>query len=139
MKLISFISAGVFIFCSAFLMKQENSKQQSLYDTKWRLTKIHSDSGTEEVLIKTAFIKFHEKKKSAGGNGGCNTFGSTLSVTGNKMSISEIFSTQMYCEETSKTETSFFRLLEKANRFEIKDKALLLYHDKDLLLEFESE
>ncbi|HWR33476.1 MAG TPA: META domain-containing protein, partial [Chitinophagaceae bacterium] len=95
MKLITFISAGAFILFSAFMMKQETGPQQSLYNTKWHLTKIHSASGNEEVLIKTAFIKFNEKKKSAGGNGGCNSFGSTLAVNNDAISIIEIFSTKM--------------------------------------------
>jgi len=37
------------------------------------------------------------------------------------------------------TEDAFFKQLEKVNRFEIKGKALQLYKDKELLLEFESE
>ena len=138
MKLITFISAGAFIFFSAFMMKQETRPQQSLYDTRWMLKKIHSSSGTEDVITK-AFIKFNEKKKSAGGNGGCNSFGSTLAVNNNSISITEIISTKMYCEGIQPTEDSFFKQLEKVTRFEIKDKVLLLYHDKDLLLEFESE
>lgn len=145
MKLITFISAGAFILFSAFTMKKtacqagrENSTQQSLYDTKWMLKKIHTSSGTEDVITK-AFIKFNEKKKSAGGNGGCNSFGSTLTVNNNVISITEIISTKMYCEGIQPTEDAFLKQLEKVNRFEIKDKKLLLYDNKDLLLEFESE
>jgi heat shock protein HslJ len=138
MKLISFISASAFIFFSAFIMKQETRTQQSLYDTKWILKKIHTSSGAEDVITK-AFIKFNEKKKSAGGNGGCNSFGSTLTVNKDAISITEIISTKMYCEGIQPTEDAFFKQLEKVNRFEIKDKALLLYFDKELLLEFESE
>ena len=138
MKLITLISGGAFILLSAFVMRKETATQQSLYDTKWHLTKIHTVSGTEEVPIKTAFIKFNEKKKSAGGNGGCNTFGSTLIVKSDAISITEIFSTKMYCEGVQATEDAFFKQLEKVNRFEIKDKTLLLYLNKDLLLEFES-
>lgn len=138
MKLITFISTGAFILFSAFMMKQETKPQQSLYDTKWMLKKIHSSSGTEDVITK-AFIRFNEKKKSAGGKGGCNSFGSTLSVNKDAISITEIISTKMYCEGIQPSEDSFFKQLEKVTRFKIKDKALLLYHDKKLLLEFETE
>lgn len=123
---------------SAFAMKKEKKSQQSLYDTKWSLKKIYTETGTEEVFTK-AFIKFNQAKNSAGGNGGCNSFGSTVLISGKKISITDIFSTKMYCEGIQQTEDAFFKQLEKVNRFEIKDKALLLYHDKDLLLEFESE
>ena len=138
MKLSTFISAGAFIFFSAFIMKKKNHIQQSLYDTKWSLKKIHSETGVEEVVSK-AFIKFNQAKNSAGGNGSCNSFGSTAVVSGNAISIKDIFSTKMYCEGVQQTEDAFFKQLAKVNRFEVKGKALTLYLDKNVLLEFESE
>jgi len=139
MKLISFASAGAFIFFSAFVMKKENSRQASpLYDTKWALKKIHNGRNVEVVTGK-AFIKFNQEKKSAGGNGGCNSFGSTINVSGSTVSFKDIFSTKMYCEGIQETEDAFFTQLEKVNRFEVKDKTLLLYMDKEVLMEFESE
>ena len=108
----------------------------SLYENKWYLVNIFQPTGAEVVTGKTSFINFIRENKSAGGNGGCNVFGSTFSVTGNKIRISEIISTEMYCEGIQPTENAFLRQLEKANRYEIKDKILLLYRDKELLLEF---
>lgn len=138
MKLITFISAGAFIFFSGFVMKKENSKQQTLYDTKWTLKKIHIADSTE-AITGTAFIRFNQEKKSAGGNGGCNTFGSSITVSGNKISFKDIFSTQMFCEGVQQTEDAFFKQLEKVNRFQVKDKVLFLYKEKEVLLEFEKE
>ena len=138
MKLVTFISAGAFIFFSAFIMKKKNHIQQSLYDTKWSLKKIHSETGVEEVATK-AFIKFNQAKNSAGGNGSCNSFGSTAVVSGSTISIKDIFSTKMYCEGVQPTEDAFFKQLAKVNRFEVKGKKLTLFHDKEVLVEFESE
>ena len=138
MKLITFISAGAFIFSSAFVMKNECTTQaSSLYDKKWELKKIHNISNVEEITG-NAFIRFNQGKKSAGGNGGCNAFGSTITVSGNAISLKEIISTQMYCEGVQPTEIAFFKLLEKVNQFVVKDKSLVLYYDKDILLEFEN-
>jgi heat shock protein HslJ len=78
-------------------------------------------------------------KKSAGGSGGCNSFGGTLSIKGNKIRISQVISTQMYCDGIQQTENDFFTALTKMNRFEVKNKKLLLYQDKLLLLELESD
>ena len=140
MKLTTCISAGVFIFLSAWVMKNKESNEQSgsLYQTKWTLKRIHSDSTYDEVTGK-AFIHFDNEKKSAGGNGGCNSFGSTLSVTGNNLQISEIFSTKMYCEGIQPVEDTYLKYLGKSNRFDIKGKILSLYKDKLLLLEFSAE
>lgn len=146
MKLITFISAGTLIVLSAFVMKspacpagRENTSQNSaLYNTKWSLKKIHTESGAADVLTQ-AFIRFNPEKKSAGGNGGCNSFGSSLSVSGNSINLKDIFSTKMYCEGAQQTEDAFFRQLERVNRFKIKDKTLFLYHDEKVLIEFRSE
>lgn len=139
MKLITFISAGAFILSSAFVMKKENTTQaSSLYNTKWELKKIHN-AGNVEAITGNAFIRFYQEKKSAGGNGGCNAFGSSITVSGNTVGFKDIFSTQMYCEGIQQTEDAFFKQLGKVNRFAIKGKALLLYQDKEVLLEFQSE
>jgi heat shock protein HslJ len=139
MKLISFVGTGAFIFFSAFVMKKETDKQlSSLYDTKWQLKQIHIADSVELVTGK-AFIKFNQAKKSAGGNGSCNAFGSSITVSGNTVSFKDIFSTKMYCEGVQQTEDTFFKQLGKVNRFMINGKALLLYNDKEVLLEFEKE
>jgi heat shock protein HslJ len=139
MKLVTFVSAGAFIFFSAFVMKKETGKPlSSLYDTKWELKKIYI-SGSTEIVTGKAFIKFNPSTKSAGGNGGCNSFGSSITVSGHTISFKNIFSTKMYCEAVQQTEDAFLKQLGKVNRFVIKNKALRLYKDKELLLEFESE
>ncbi|HEY6064021.1 MAG TPA: META domain-containing protein, partial [Chitinophagaceae bacterium] len=146
MKLTTFVSAGAFILLSAFVMKipayrsgREAAKQlSSLYDTKWKLKKIHN-AGDVEAVTNKAFIKFNQSAKSAGGNGGCNVFGSSITVSGNTVSFKDIFSTKMYCEGIQQTEDAFFKQLEKVNRFVIAGKSLMLYKNNELLLEFESE
>jgi heat shock protein HslJ len=138
MKLTTFISTGAFILFAAFLMKKENIPTQSLYGTKWLLKKIHNEEGVEDVQTK-AFIKFNQEKKSAGGNGSCNTFGSQAVINNKEINFTNIFSTKMYCEGVQKTEDAFFKQLAKANRFEVKDSILLLYQVNDVLLEFSAE
>ena len=109
-----------------------------LYNTKWSLKKIH-DNGKEEIVNTKAFIRFDKEKGSAGGNGSCNSFGSSTTINANEVSFKNIFSTKMYCEAVQQIETSFFNRLENVNRFGIKENTLSLYHDKELLLEFSAE
>ena len=42
----------------------------------------------------------------------------------------------MYCEQVQQIENKFLGSLEMVTRYDIKDKSLFLYRDKDLLLEF---
>lgn len=138
MKAVNLAAAGAFILFSAFIMKDKKGTQQSLYDIKWSLKKIYDSSGVTEVDSK-AFIKFHETKQSAGGNGSCNNFGSNFKLEGKTIRFSNIFSTKMYCDGVQPTEDAFFRQLANVNRFKIKEKKLILYRDKDVLLEFFAE
>ena len=106
-----------------------------LYNTKWSLKKVSTD-GNEETVNTKAFIRFDKEKGSAGGNGSCNSFGSSTTINGNEVSFKNIFSTKIYCEQVQQIENKFLGSLEKVTRYEIKDKSLFLYKDKELLLEF---
>lgn len=135
MKLVSFISAGAFIILSGFIMKKQST---SLYEKKWLLKNIHIKEEVRQVNTK-AFIRFDEEKKSAGGNGSCNSFGGSVTVHENTIHFGNLISTKMYCEGVQEIENLFFDRLGKVNQYSINDKNLRLYHDKELLLEFISE
>jgi heat shock protein HslJ len=111
------------------------SELASLDTSKWYLTRIHRDTGVTEITRKKAFIRFNEAKGSAGGNGSCNSFGSTLKLNGNTISFNDIFSTKMYCEEVQSIEDNFFSQLQKVTRYEVKGKTLLLFAGDDVVLE----
>lgn len=138
MKLLTVFGTGLFIIIAACSMQQKAEKQQqSLYGTKWSLKKIYTGS-TAETVNTRAFIKVDKEKGSAGGNGSCNSFGSTVVVSGTSIKFSDIFSTKMYCEGVQKTEDAFFRQLAKADRYEIQGHELKLYDGKTLLLVFQA-
>jgi heat shock protein HslJ len=139
MKLMTFFGTGIFIvFAACCIQKEAASKQFPFFDMKWNLKKMHTPSGTDIVNTK-AFIKFNKEKGSAGGNGSCNNFGSTITLDGNKVSFSNIFSTKMYCEGIQSIEDAYFKDLQMVNRYEITENRLFLYHGQEILLEFESE
>ena len=107
--------------------------QPNFFGTEWKLTRI------EGSVIKNdrAFIRFDETKNSAGGNGGCNVFGGSLSKIGNKLKISEVFSTKMFCQNGSDVENKFFTNLDRVTEYEIRDEKLFLMANKTVVLEFE--
>ena len=130
----------VFILLTASCTSAKETMEQltPLYNTKWSLKKIYTH-GKEETVNTKAFILFDKEKGSAGGNGSCNSFGSTATINGDEVSFKNVFSTKMYCEKVQQIENKYFKQLGNANRFEIKDKTLFLYHDKEKLLEFLAE
>jgi len=136
MKQLYLICAALIIFTISCKPGEEIMRSSTpLYSTKWSLKKIH-DNGNEEIVNTKAFIRFDKEKGSAGGNGSCNSFGSSATINGNEVSFKNVFSTKMYCDQVQQIENKFLGSLEKVTRYEVKDKSLFLYRDKELLLEF---
>ena len=136
MKQLFFICVAMVILTSSCKSSKEIMPSPTpLYTTKWSSKKIHSN-GNEEIVNTKAFIRFDKEKGSAGGNGSCNSFGSSPTINGNEVSFKNVFSTKMYCEQVQQIENKFLGSLEKVTRYEIKDKSLFFYKDKELLLEF---
>ena len=133
---LSYAAAIMLLSCNS--SKETMNSAIPLYNVKWSLKKIYSGDAIQIVETK-AFIRFDKEKGSAGGNGSCNSFGSNFIITDDKVSFKNIFSTKMYCEAVQQTENDFLNRLENANRFEIKDKTLFLYRDKEIMLEFRAE
>jgi len=136
MKQLYFICVAILMITISCKSAKETMKTTTpLFNTKWSLKKIYTD-GKEETANTKAFIRLDKEKGSAGGNGSCNSFGSTTIINSNEVSFKNIFSTKMYCEQVQSIENKFLVSLEKVTRYEIKDESLLLYNDKNLLLEF---
>jgi heat shock protein HslJ len=122
----------------SFFNKENNISEQRLDSTKWLLVKVHGDK-ISEVAGKKAFIRFDVSKNRVGGNGSCNMFRGSLAMEGNKITVTNIFSTKMYCEGVQDIENSFLDMLGKATRYEIKENRLFLYTGDTLVLEFIAE
>jgi heat shock protein HslJ len=135
MKHIFAFCAGIILTYSCNSAKENMQSIIPLYNTKWLLKKIYS-GGQEDAVTTKAFIRFDQEKGSAGGNGSCNSFGSSITINGNNVSFKNTFSTKMYCEQVQQIENKFLGSLEKITRYEIKNKSLFLYRGKELLLEF---
>ncbi|HEY2867316.1 MAG TPA: META domain-containing protein [Pyrinomonadaceae bacterium] len=107
-----------------------------LEDGKWYLTSI-AGSPIPKVQ-EDAYISFHLKEGSAGGDTSCNVFGGNIETTGDKFSFTQGISTMRACieDERMDIERQFLDGLRRANRYEIRGESLMLYHDRKLLLTF---
>ena len=85
MKQLYFICIAILIITISCKSAKETMKTATpLFNTKWSLKKIYAD-GKEETVNTKAFIRFDKEKGSAGGNGSCNSFGSTATINGNEV------------------------------------------------------
>ncbi len=116
----------------------ENSNTVKLEDKKWILTSIAGKPVPKTETV--PFLVFDKQKSSAGGDSGCNVFGGSYKAGDDKISITEIISTQRACieDERMNIEREFLGGLQKATRFEIKAGKLNLYEGDVPLLTFDA-
>jgi heat shock protein HslJ len=139
MKQPYFICIAIIMLAGSCKLAKESMQETTpLYNTKWSLKKIYTNN-KEEVVNTKAFIRFDKEKGSAGGNGSCNSFGSAATIAANQLGFKNIFSTKMYCDQVQQIENKYLGHLGKITRYEIRGKNLLLYNDKELMLEFSAE
>ena len=92
-----------------------------LKGTSWRLTTLGGASLIPGTEI-TATFEDGEVRGSA-----CNTYGGTYRVSGDRLTMSEVFMTEMACVEPQgimEQELAFFSLLTSAQSFKLTDGGL---------------
>jgi len=78
-----------------------------------------------------AFIKFSAKGEVMG-NGGCNNFGSSYELNGQRIIFGPIMSTKKACMGPAmQQETDFFAALQKAHHVEATHLKLVIYDEND--------
>jgi heat shock protein HslJ len=96
----------------------------NLPGTQWTLEEI---GGKPVIANSQATLTFPEAGRAAG-NGSCNQFTGSAQVNGNTIKFGPMAATRMMCDpEASGQETEYFKALQGAQRFELRDGKLLIY------------
>ena len=132
MTKITVVLAGslvLLIGCSAFPVVAD-----PLDGTSWEL---YAYRKTRPIDGSTLTISFEGGKVS--GTSGCNSYGGSYMVDGDKLVVSKIFATLMACPETEglmEQETMFLQFLGDAQRFEMVDGQLQIFWSNHEALTF---
>ncbi len=100
-----------------------------LEGTTWVLESYKDGSGTHQALDRTEVtLNFNKQEQQMGGNAGCNHYGGTYELQGNKLKLLEVTSTLMACidEAVMNQETAYLKALSKAEEYKIEDGVLTL-------------
>ena len=105
----------------------------SLLGTEWTLADL---AGTAVIANSKASIAFPEAGRVAG-NGSCNRFTGSVTITPDTLKFGPIASTRMACIDggVSAQEDAYLKALNAANRYQLRDSDLLIYvagYDKPL-------
>jgi len=97
----------------------------SLIGSEWILADL---AGTPVIANSKASIAFPELGRVAG-NGSCNRFTGSVTITGDTLKFGPLASTRMACMDggVSAQEDAYLKALGAANRYEFRDPNLLIY------------
>jgi putative lipoprotein len=110
---------------SALKFKRKTNEKKVSLNGKWQLISIKLGNNLP-IPLPAKPITLNIDKDKIGGNGGCNTYGGSFSQTGKTLKFSDIFSTKMWCEDSSPTENRYFDALGKSVNFELNNDELIL-------------
>lgn len=135
MKLMIALLFLVFAGCNTS-NRSAGGSEELLTKNTWILKTIYQQTDTLRVTDPVAFLHFDTTKKTAGGKGGCNSYGSQYSLDKERVNFSNSYSTKMYCKEFQHIEDKYFEALAKVNRYQVSSLGLVLYNGEQPLLEF---
>jgi len=109
-----------------------------LEDTKWILDSFGDEGNLREVISGSQITATFESAKSqVRGSAGCNTYFGDYEINGDKIYISNVANTEMYCMEPEGVmdqEQEYLAILQLAERYEIDSNELRIYCDGQVLI-----
>ncbi len=134
---ISLLICTILFSCKSQVASQKSSNktETSLIGNKWILTKLNGDlvNLTSDEL-QQPFIKLTENDNGVGGNGGCNGFGGTYTLSDNQtISFSQMLATMRFCDDHG-IEAVFMSNLQKAKTYVLLNNELTLKDENGYVL-----
>lgn len=114
-------------------------KERPLENTYWVLTEMDSKPIATINETKKLHVLLNPVTKTASGFAGCNQFTGSYTVEGKKLSIKDLASTRMFCQETMEMETRFLQVLQEVDEFKIKEHELFLIKGDLQIAKFQAE
>ena len=105
-----------------------------LTGTTWQLTSLRKTSPVEGSSITLNF-----DRDTLGGSGSCNSYGGEYKLRGDKLTISSVYSTEMYCEAAGlmDQEAVYYEMLNQVTGFSLDGDVLTLTADGGETLVFQ--
>ncbi|WP_282084889.1 META domain-containing protein [Aquimarina algiphila] len=114
--------------------KIANHQEEEESQTDQEITFLIATLNGNNISNKKLYITFDEKRNSATGNSGCNTFSSKYTIDKEDISFGYPIATKMYCEENAKLEQEFFKTLIQSKVRIITEDSLFLKDETKKIL-----
>lgn len=110
----------------------EKINPNSIKNTKWELTELTGKTLPQNAK---ATLNFGDSLKISG-KSFCNSYGGQAEVKDNKVSVKNVFSTKMFCQETASEENAFLSALNETDHAKLVNGKLQLLKGEQTLLIF---
>ncbi|SDD76165.1 META domain-containing protein [Pedobacter soli] len=128
MKNLIFIGLVLLLFSSC----KEKIDPAKFTNTQWELTEL---PGLTLPAAAKATLNFADSLKLSG-KSFCNSYGGQAEIADNKITVKNVFSTKMFCQETDAAERAYLHALNQVNSAKVTDNKLYLLNGEKTLLVF---
>ena len=123
------------IYCGILILLFSSCKEKldpaSFTNTKWELTTL---PGLTLPSTAKATLNFADSLKISG-KSFCNNYGGQAEIADRTITVKNVFSTKMFCQETDAAERAYLHALNQVNGAKIADNKLhLLNGDKTIMV-----
>ncbi len=126
--------ATVLISCMTSQRADTEPSAMGIEDSEWQLIEVGGAPVSPLPGERQPFITFDETKKRATGFSGCNNFFGSYELNGSSLVLGPIAATRKFCAGAAgEAEMKFMAALEQSRRWELRDGALLLLIDGEVL------
>jgi heat shock protein HslJ len=112
---------------------------ESLFGTRWLVVEIQGETVVRREGARPAFIQLLKAEGRVHGFSGCNTFNGSFTNTGDQFTFGPMMTTLMACGEDDRIELEYLQALDVAERFVVRDGALLGFQGEDVVVVFEAD
>ncbi|HNV28419.1 MAG TPA: META domain-containing protein [Cyclobacteriaceae bacterium] len=114
-------------------------KERPLEKTYWVLTELDGKPISTINEAKKLHVQFDPITKTASGFAGCNQFTGDYALEGKKLSLKNLASTRMFCQETMETETRYLHALTEIDSYKVEEHVLFLNKGDQQLAKFQAD
>ena len=127
----------LFIVSCSSSDKADTSSNTPFENHKWILKTLNNKKVVIPESGKDIYVIFKSDGNRAEGYGGCNNFFGSYKLNKNKIELSKLASTEMFCESMMETESDFLKTLGITKKFKIKGNKLQLYDSSKIIATLE--
>jgi putative lipoprotein len=133
------IIIGLVLAVLAACIAQAPEAESGLVNTKWTLISFGAPLAETPVLEGSTITLEFGGEGQAGGSGGCNSYSAQYETQADTLSVGQIASTRMSCEQDGigQQEQNYFQALEASGKYKLDGEHLTIwYGDRNDVLNF---